>query len=304
MLCPRLNAGNFTLDKFIPLIAYVITWFNMGRPYRFNLPEFLSKPRFLHEIVEHYEVSKKTAVFHLREAMKSGEVLVSEAPAFRTIKDSTGNLKKLSGFLYVYHESPILVRRGSRFSMLKTDNSIPEFGRTACVNFLSKPHDVSETVTLARRSTGPAHVEKANSEDIGAKLRASSRFVSKLNVSSVRVASAKETRSNSLPPSKEYSNSKLKPLLNAEKIRLFQALLKEPLPFLDMHDRFNVSRQTISRLVSRGMLIETWGSRGVGVRFKLTHKGKACLAQLEGASRYEPRIRESPLTRLKQRGVA
>jgi hypothetical protein len=298
-----LNTGNFTLDKFIPLIDYLITWFNMRRPYRFNLTEFLSEPRFLHEIVEHYKVSKKTAVFHLREAVKSGEVLVSEAPAFRTIKDSTGNLKKLSGFLYVYHESPILVRKGARLSMLKTDNSIPEFSSTARVNFLSKPHNVFGTVGSARGSTDPPLLGKANSEDIGAKLRASSRFVSKLNVSSVRVASVKETRSNRPPPSKEYSNGKPKPLLNAEKIRLFQELLKEPLPFLDIHDRFNVSRQTISRLVNRGLLIETWGSRGVGVRFKLTDKGKACLAQLKGASRYEPRIRESPLTRLKQRSV-
>jgi predicted DNA-binding protein YlxM (UPF0122 family) len=77
-------------------------------------------------------------------------------------------------------------------------------------------------------------------------------------------------------------------------------LLKEPLPFLEIQNRFEVSRQTITRLVKRGLLMESWGSKGVGVRFKLTGKGKACLAQLEEAAKYERRIKESPLTRLKQ----
>jgi len=46
--------------------------------------------------------------------------------------------------------------------------------------------------------------------------------------------------------------------------------------------------------VKRGLLTETWGSKGVGVRFKFTGKGKACLKQLEEASKYEVKIKESP----------
>jgi DNA-binding MarR family transcriptional regulator len=275
----------------------------MGKPKRFNLLEFLSKPRFLHEIVEHYKVSKKTAVFHLTEAMKSGQVLVSEAPAFQTIKDSTGKLKKLSGFLYVYQRSPILVGKDTRLSTLETNNFIPELGNNSRISFLSKPHGLSGKVTLERGSASPAVAEKVNPENRQAELRANSSLISKLSVSSAKVAPAKNTRSSRLPSSKQYSNSKLKPLLNVEKIRLFQALLKEPLPFLDIRNQFNVSRQTITRLVKRGLLIETWGSKGVGVRFKLTGKGKACLKELEEASKYELKIRELPLTRLKQRSV-
>jgi DNA-binding MarR family transcriptional regulator len=276
----------------------------MGRLKRLNLLEFLSKPRFLHEIVEHYKVSKKTAVFHLKEAMKSGQVLVSEAPAFQTIKDSAGKLKKLSGLLYVYQKSPILVGNRTRLSILETDNFISELDHTSRISFLLKPNDVLGKATLERGSTGPALVKKARApKNRGAKLRANSSLVSKLKVSWAKVTSANSTRPSRLLSSKQYSNSKLEPLLNVEKIRLFQALLKEPLPFLDIRKRFNVSRQTITRLVKRGLLTETWGSKGVGLRFKLTSKGKACLKQLEEASKYELKIREGPLTRLKQRSI-
>jgi hypothetical protein len=269
-----------------------------------NLAEFLLKPRFLHEIVENYKVSEKTAAFHLREAVKSGQVLVSEAPAFRTIRDSAGNLRNLSGFLYVHQKSPILVGKGTRLSMLKIGDFIPGLGNTSRVSFITKLHDASEKVMSDTGSTNRQPTERANSGNRGTKLRGNSSFMSKLNVSSARVASANNTRSSHLLSSEQHLNNKLKPFLNIEKIRLFHALLQEPLPFLDMHNRFNVSKQAITRLVKRGLLMETWGCNGVGVRFKLTSKGKAYLKELEQASNYKPKIRESPLTRLKQRSVA
>ena len=268
---------------------------------RFNLAEFLLKPRFLHEIVKHYGVSRETAVFHLRKAVKSGQIIVSEAPVFQAIKDSSGNLKKLRGFVYVNRESPILVGKDIRFSLPKTDSSKRELRSTSHASF-SKPNGESTRAKLERGSPRFALVEKANREN-AARLRANHSLISKLKVSSVKVSSVNLTRSSRLLPSKQYSSSKPAALLNAEKIRLFQALLKEPLPFLDIHNRFEVSRQTITRLVMRGLLMETWGSKGVGVRFKLTSKGKAWLAQSEEASKCEPRIRESAITRLKQRSV-
>lgn len=272
----------------------------MGSRYRFNLGEFLSKPRFLHEIAEHYGVSRETAVFHLRKALKSGQVLVSEAPAFQTIKDSSGNLKKLGGFVYVNQESPILAGKHTRFSLLKTDNSKRELHSTSHVDF-SKPHGESRMATLERGSPRFASFEKVNHESHEERLKTNHSLISKLKVSSAKVSSANHIRSSRLYPSKQYSSSKPAPLLNIEKIRLFQALLKEPLPFLDMHDRFNISRQTITRIVKGGLLKETWGSNGVGVRFKITNKGKTYLEELEEASKYKLKIRESSLTRLKER---
>jgi len=92
-----------------------------------------------------------------------------------------------------------------------------------------------------------------------------------------------------------------KALSHAKELQLFQALLKEPLPFLDVHVRFGVSKQTIRRLVKNGLLVEVWGPKAIGVRFKLSKKGKIYLKELEAAARYEPGMKEKSFIRLKHR---
>ena len=271
----------------------------MGSRCRFNLREFLAKPRFLHEIAEHYGVSKETAILHLRRALKSGQVHVSEASVFQTIKDSSG-LKKLEGFAYVNRESPVLVGEHIRFSLLKTDNSDRELQSTSHFS-LSTPQSESRRAMIERESPRFGTFEKTNGGSLEERKKANHSPISKLRGSSAKISSANHIRSSRLHASKQYSSSKLTPLLNIEKIRLFQALLKEPLPFLDMRARFNVSRQTITRIVKGGFLKETWGSNGVGLRYKITKKGKSYLKELEEASNFKLRIRESPLTRLKER---
>jgi len=84
-----------------------------------------------------------------------------------------------------------------------------------------------------------------------------------------------------------------------KRLQLFQALLKEPLPFLELHCRFGVSKQTIRGLVKNGFLMETWGPKAVGVRFKPTSKGKIYLKELEAAAKIEPKIRKKASIRLK-----
>jgi len=84
-----------------------------------------------------------------------------------------------------------------------------------------------------------------------------------------------------------------------KRLQLFQALLKEPLPFLELHCRFRVSKQTIRGLVKNGFLMETWGPKAVGVRFKPTSKGKIHLKELEAAAKIEPKIRKKASIRLK-----
>jgi hypothetical protein len=90
-------------------------------------------------------------------------------------------------------------------------------------------------------------------------------------------------------------------LSDAKRFQLFQALLKEPLPFLDLHGRFGVSKQTIRRLVKNGLLMEVWGPKSIGVRFKLSKKGKIHLKELEAAAKYESKMREKDFIRLKNK---
>ncbi len=246
----------------------------MRKPRRIDLLEFLSRPRFVHEIAEHYGVSRKTAVFHLQKAARSGRVLVSEAPVFQTVKDSSGNLKKLGGFVYVHHKSPTHTWKETSFTLLENDD-------------------------LPRLSN------KTSPEDHTTKPKANCSLISKLNVTSARAISGSRARSNlaCAPRYQKPANSKSGPLQCAEKAKLFQALLSRSLPFLDLHERFSISKQTITRLVKRGLLEETWGSDGVGVTFNLTEKGKAQLEEIWAGSRYKPTIKRSSLTRLKQRSV-
>jgi hypothetical protein len=90
-------------------------------------------------------------------------------------------------------------------------------------------------------------------------------------------------------------------LSQAKRHQLFQALSKQPLPFLELHARFGLSKQTMRRLIRRGWLTEMWGQGGVGVRFRLSGKGRNYLRELEAAAKYKTRTMQEDLIRLRQR---
>lgn len=48
----------------------------------------------------------------------------------------------------------------------------------------------------------------------------------------------------------------------------------------ELHVRFGVSKQTVKRLVKNEFLTEMWGPKAIGVRFKLSKKGKRYLKKL------------------------
>jgi len=100
---------------------------------------------------------------------------------------------------------------------------------------------------------------------------------------------------------KVWWNAETHRLSHARTLQLFQALLREPLSFLELHSRFAVSKRTVVRFVKNGLLNEVWGPRAVGVRFKLSKKGKTYLKELEEAAKYEPKMMEKAFIRLKQR---
>jgi len=83
-------------------------------------------------------------------------------------------------------------------------------------------------------------------------------------------------------------------------LQLFQALMKEPLSFLELRGRFGVSKQTIKRLVRNKLLTEIWGPKAVGVRFAPSDKGEIYLKELEAAAKYEPNAGKNIIIRLKQ----
>jgi hypothetical protein len=138
---------------------------------------------------------------------------------------------------------------------------------------------------------------------------AADRFKSKVNMASsflnVLVIKGRLTRRSvgNQPMGRETTLSQggYRPLSHVERIRLFQAVSDQPLPFLDLHARFGVSKQTIRRLVKNGFLIEEWGPKAIGVRFKLSREGKVYLKELEAAAKYESKMTENDFIRLKRR---
>lgn len=92
----------------------------------------------------------------------------------------------------------------------------------------------------------------------------------------------------------------VKRISHAQTLQLFQALMKEPLSFLELRCRFGVSRQTVKRLVKNGLLAETWGAKAVGVSFVPSDKGRVYFKELEAAAMYRPNARNNVIIRLKQ----
>jgi len=254
----------------------------MSKFDRSRLLKFLSEPRFVHEVAEHYRISKKLAYCHLQEAIESGQVLISKKPVTKILQDSTGKFKRFRDFVYVFRESPILVPTWTKFMVKGPKDSISK----------SK----SDTFYVRFRSDVPKTRRK------GVIARELSGIIFKGEASSAKIESTSCKTLNHLlrrrPPS---TQDEVKFISQAKKIQLFQALLKEPSTFLDLHSRFGVSKQTVRRLVKNDILAETWGSKGIGLRFKLTDKGKTYLKELEAAAKFEPRIREKAFIRLKHR---
>lgn len=104
------------------------------------------------------------------------------------------------------------------------------------------------------------------------------------------------------PPGRKdtYRTNTTEHLSQVKRLQLFRALLKQPLPFLDLHVRFGVSKQTVRSFVRRGLVTEIWGPKAVGLRFKLSRKGMFHLKELEKASWYDPKLSKRSMIHLKR----
>jgi len=149
---------------------------------------------------------------------------------------------------------------------------------------------------LLNRNVNGSNVLKEDSVRNGS---GASNFLSAL-IDKRRLVMHKSSRSLS---EKEIQSGAEKPeqLSQARRHRLFQALSKEPLPFLDLHVRFEVSKQTMRGFIRRGWLTEMWGQGGVGIRFRLSEKGRNYLRELDGAAKYKTKATQKDLIRLKQK---
>jgi hypothetical protein len=276
----------------------------MKRLDRSKLLHFLSKPRYAHEVANRFDISGKLLNYHLKEWVKSGLILISEKRVSGSFLSLRGKLKRMDGFLYVSRNSPLLAKDSLQLIGKKdekfTSTAATEGVRVKFISEVRSPREKGlreqEISTFTDRKTNPMRTT-------------ADRFKSKLNLDSplLDILATKgrltERRVGNQPIERNTTLSQggYKPFSHVERIHLFKAVLDQPLPFLDLHARFGVSKQTLRRLVKNGLLIEEWGPQAIGVRFKPSRKGKLYLKELVAAAKYESKIAKKDFIRFNRR---
>ena len=197
----------------------------------------------------------------------------------------------------------MLVDGWARFRMREANDSISKSkGDVFSVRFLSETHGSIGGGGFDHKLSGFTFEEQAGSLAVRRHFKTKGPLTSEFDVPSAKVKLAKHRTLDLLLRDRPRATpEEAKSLTHVERIRLFQALLREPLPSMDIHGRFGVSKQKIRRLVENGLLREMWAPKGIGVRFELTKKGKIYLRELEAAAKYEPWMKEKNFIRLKHR---
>jgi len=196
----------------------------------------------------------------------------------------------------------MLVDGWARFRMREANDSISKpKGDVSSVRFLSKTHG-SLGGGFDHKLSGFTFEVQAGSPAVRRHFKTKGHLTSEFDVHSAKVKLADHRTVDQLLRHRPMATpEEARSLTHAERIRLFQALLREPLPVMDIHGRFGVSKEKVRRLVKNGLLREMWAPKGVGVRFELTKKGKIHLRELEAAAKYEPEMKEKNFIRLKHR---
>jgi len=255
---------------------------------RSRLLQFLFEPRYARDVAGHFNIPAKMADYRLKQAVRSGLVF-------------KGKLKRSDGFLYVSRNSPLLakylmqhpLKRNGKFFLIGTSKYVP-------LEFASKVGSHKEGSTkedmIAFTGEEEGTVQIKGEQATRPRINSVSTF---LNVLATKGRLVRINAYNHLVKREESSSQGYRPLSQVERIRLFQAVSVQPLTYLELHERFGVSKQVVERLVRRGLLEKVWGARNIGVKFRLTNKGNAYTKELKVAARCEPKIRKKAIVHLK-----
>ena len=278
----------------------------MSKVDQSSLLQFLHEPRLVHEVAEHFGIPEKLARLNIRKAVESGHVLISKKPLLQTLKNSDGKLRRIRQSLYVSRKSPTLADGWERFK-LKTKNGL--FSESKNDSFSIRFPSWND-YTLAKNMVNhkllvfsrPASENKPDSAIARHNYKTKGILASEFDVSSAKVKLAShKTIDRALRTKPTSPQGRENSLSYVERIRLFQTLFKKPSTFLDLHRRFGVSRQIVKGLIKNGLIAETWAPKGIGVRLKLTRKGKTHLKELEVAAECEPSLAKKAFVRLGQK---
>jgi len=277
----------------------------MSNVDRNSLLQFLRVPRFAAEVAEHFGTSEKIAILRLREAIKAGKVLASETFDCQTLKNSNIKSRKNTAPLYISRQSRMLFNDQKTLGLKASGDLSPRGMSNASSIRSASLHDRLFAKGLVNQTFSvDGATPKNTTNSAGAK---NTYMLKGVSASEFELFSAKAKLSSRgtpdrVPRFKQILPQKsISPLSHVERIHLLQALFDKPLGFLDLHRRFGISKQIVKGLVKNGVITETWASKGVGVKYKLTKKGIGCLRELEAAAECQPNLAKKAFVRLKMK---
>jgi hypothetical protein len=218
-------------------------------------------------------------------------------------RNSQDKPEKQKEFLYISRKSPRFADHTSKLSLQETGKISKLNARKISMAFLSKAQSSTESkLTLnkdflfsLKTATARNRISRTKSKD-----RESLSGLLKCYMVDAR-STKRKLLSHRLTHKSPSNRSERKFLSHMDRLRLFQALSNQPLPFLDIHRRFGISKQTINGFIKRGLVEERWGQKNIGVRFILTRKGRSYFKQLKAAAHLDPQKQKSIFIRLKQK---
>jgi hypothetical protein len=218
------------------------------------------------------------------------------------LKPSAGRLKHSGDFVYVSRGSPMFVGGRTEFSIKESGDFVPRSnGDAFSVRFVSSAHAPIGKSLFDQRTANFALAGISGHETEIPRLKTDVSLTRNIGSSQSRVKLAKRrTVDQLLRPSPDVGS---KSLSYVEMIDLLRALSKEAMPFINLHARFGISKQTLKRLAKNRLIVEVWGPRAIGVKFRLSKRGEMYLKSLESAAKYEPRMKDKGLIRLKQKTI-
>jgi len=238
-----------------------------------ELLNFLSEPRSLKEIAKHLGISSSTAGDYLQKAFEQNLILICR------FQRNTGLKAQKEQRL---HETLFYISRDSHL----LPKGLTGFNATRILQIREVAKSKNAWIKFSSKDTNKASFSSVNenaSDSLEHEL--GSKTFPKIGKSKEKMA-----RNVQRPVDIIYrplTRSQARTFSAAEKLSMLKALSRKSLSYLDLHVRFNVSKQVIGTFVKNGLIKETWGSENIGVRLLLTEKGEKQLRRLKMASMLE-----------------
>lgn len=230
---------------------------------------FLTEPRSLKEIAEHFGISEPTAYYYLQKKIEQDQILICKCSRHTQRVDAQ---QKSETLFYISRDSKLLSKGLTRFAVTEAIRTQGRIGNeTSSIKFTS---------TGASRSNFHRMIEDASDSK-----KREFRLTSLPRINVRREKLVRSIRRHAPVIRQPLKQSQVRSVSAAEKLSILNALSRQPLPYLDLHARFSISKHVVKTLLRNGLVKETWGSKNIGVRFQLTGKGEKRLKQLKVAAR-------------------